>query len=304
IATISGRLEVTSLSRRLKTRTASPFRWIWIRAPSSLYSIAVSPPCSARTSSRSSAISASIGFIGARRRRPRDRSASAPSNKAISATNPRSPRNIWAVRTASGSTPAASAIPSSITPSFTPIRISPKTFFRRTSRSSCEARPRSDSSSRRRALVESAPWASAICAKALETSRIVSDRGTNVTCFVPSSAFLSVAHPTFSARASDSAKIRPMTRCTAGATSSLRREHVQGEEDSPQRRGRQDGARTHRTDRSERVKEEDGEDADRTEGEEDQDREDAQRDRERSRRDGNNPAEHRGADHELNLQEG
>src|SRR5439155_585489 len=60
IATISGKLSVTSLSRREKMRTTSPLRWIWMRAPSSLYSMAVWPPCSWRTSSRSSAISASL----------------------------------------------------------------------------------------------------------------------------------------------------------------------------------------------------------------------------------------------------
>src|SRR5207248_113205 len=72
IATISGKLSVTSLSRREKMRTALPRRWIWMRAPSSLYSIAVWPPCSRRTSSRSSAISASSGFLGGRSRRPGD----------------------------------------------------------------------------------------------------------------------------------------------------------------------------------------------------------------------------------------
>ena len=182
------------------------------------------PPCTASTSSRSSAISASIGFIGARRRKPRTRRPSAPSKSAIAAIIPRSPRNMWAVRTVSRSTPDASAIPSSITPSFTPIRISPNTFFKSTSRSPSDARPRRDSRSRRRTLVESAPWASAICANVCETSRMLRVRGTRVACFVPPSALLSVAHPTFRARASDSAKMRPTIRWTAGATSSLRRD--------------------------------------------------------------------------------
>src|SRR2546422_2023243 len=172
-------------------------------------------PCTASTSSRSSAIPASIGFIGARMRKPRERNPSAPSESAISAIIPRSPRNMWAVRTVSRSTPDASAIPSSMTPSFTPIRISPNTFFKSTSRSPSDARPRRDSKNRRRTLVESGPWASAIRANVCETSKMLKDCGTRLACFVLPKAFLSVAHPTFRARASDSAKMRPTIRWTA-----------------------------------------------------------------------------------------
>src|SRR2546425_5916120 len=393
IVTISGRLDVTSLSRRLKIFTTSPFRWIWIREPSSLYSIAVMPPCTASTSSRSSAISASIGFIGARRRKPRERNPSAPSKSAISPIIPRSPRNMWAVRTVSRSTPDASAIPSSITPSFTPIRISPNTFFKTTSRSPSDARPRRDSKRRRRPLVESGPWASAISANVRETSKMLKDRGTRLACFVPPRALWSVAHPTFRARASDSAKMRPTIRWTAGATSSLRRdrkmprgarasgavsswpraaasaprvgqrtyrprssasrrirtirqsgfqgfaaslrlrrpaenverdegadhegaaehldraqglrrEHVKGNEDPPQGGGREDGSRPHRSDGPKCIEEKDGEDSHRAEREEDQRWKDIERDRERGASDGDDPGEHRGADQELDLQEG
>src|SRR5438093_1444504 len=268
IATISGKLSVTSLSRRENMRTALPRRWIWMRAPSSLYSIAVWPPCSRRTSSRSSAISASIGFMGARSRRPRDRRPGAPSKRAISATRPRSPRNMCAVRTESASTPAASAMPSSMTPSFTPILISPKTFRSRTSRSPSDARPRRDSSRRRRALVESAPRASAIWPNRWVTSRIVSGRGTKVACFVPAKEVEDHEGPDHQGPADD---LHDAER--------LIREEVEGGQDAPEGGRRQDRSRPHRPDRPEGIEEQDGEHADRARGEEEQVGQDVGRDR-------------------------
>src|SRR2546426_2896776 len=84
----------------------------------------------------------------------------------------------------------------------------------------------------------------------------------------------------------------------------LRREYVEGDEDPPQGGGREDGTRAHRSDCPKRVEEKNREDSHRTQGEEDQRRQDVQRNRERGAGEGDDPGEDRGADQELDLQEG
>ena len=87
-------------------------------------------------------------------------------------------------------------------------------------------------------------------------------------------------------------------------TQGLCRKDVEGHEDSPQSRRGEDGTRSHCPDRPECVEEENREDSHRAEGEQDQRRQDIERDRERGAGEDDDPGEHRGADQELDLQEG
>ncbi len=102
MATMSGRLRVTSDMRRLQIATRSPSRWSWMRAPSYLYSSAEAPPWAASASSTSPAISASIGSSGTNTRGAAAASASAPCPSASAATVVRSPVTSAARRTAAG----------------------------------------------------------------------------------------------------------------------------------------------------------------------------------------------------------
>ncbi len=125
MATMSGRLRVTSDMRRLQMATRSPSRWSWMRAPSYLYSIAEVPPWAASASAGSVAISASIGSSGTKTRGWAAARAAASPPSARAATAVRSPVISAARRTVAGGAPAASAIASSTSPSERPMRISP-----------------------------------------------------------------------------------------------------------------------------------------------------------------------------------
>src|SRR5881409_3749655 len=111
-----------------------------MRAPSYLYSRAVRPPWAARITSKSVAISASMGRSGTNSRGVAAASASAPPARASAATPERSQRNRAARRTAAGSAPAAIPIASSTRPSDTPVRISPVMTRQSTARSASVAR--------------------------------------------------------------------------------------------------------------------------------------------------------------------
>src|SRR2546427_444288 len=170
VSTTSGRLAVTSERPRVQIPMCSPSRWSWMRAPSYLYSSAEVPPWAARTSSKSSAIWASMGRSGTPGRAVAEASAAAPPRAASAATWERSPSISAARRAVSSGAAKARAIASSTSPSDTPVRISPATIRCNVSRSSVEARatrPRSSSSRTRRAP---APPASATAANAAATS--------------------------------------------------------------------------------------------------------------------------------------
>ena len=100
-STTSGTRAVTSCSWRVKTRTSSPARCTWSRAPSSLYSKAASPSRSS-ASSASPAGFASIGATGDSSRSEKRARPAAPSSSAARATSPMLPANIAACRTLGG----------------------------------------------------------------------------------------------------------------------------------------------------------------------------------------------------------
>src|SRR5213593_1935121 len=216
ISTTSGRLRVTSDSRRVHTSTRSPARCSWMRAPSYLYSSAVRPPCAASTEGKSSAISASIGSSGTKGRGLAPATAAAPPVAASTATAVRSPSKSAARRVVATSTPHAAAIASSSSPSETPVRISPPTIRARKSRSSSDAREarRARRSSRARRTPE--PAAAATSANASATWRSV--RGTRSASASPGR---SAGNPrTPSTRGSDAGKARADRKATAMASSS------------------------------------------------------------------------------------
>src|SRR5213593_163429 len=214
ISTTSGRLRVTSDSRRVHTSTRSPARCSWMRAPSYLYSSAVRPPCAASTAAKSSAISASIGSSGTNGRGLAPATAAAPPAAASVATAPTSPRNSAARRAVGRSMPHAAAIASSRRPSETPVRISPPTIRLRNSRSSAEARAASRARRSSRARRTPAPAAAATSAKAPETSRRV--RGASSP---PAAASLG-SQRTPKTRGSEAGKARADRKATAMASSS------------------------------------------------------------------------------------
>ena len=97
-STISGTRSVTSARFRVNTRTSSPSRWIWIRAPSSFHSTAAGRIRS-KAPRMSSADWASIGCTGVRSERRNRARAALPPSIAAAATAPRSPASIAARRT-------------------------------------------------------------------------------------------------------------------------------------------------------------------------------------------------------------
>ena len=126
VATTSGSRPVISSSVRVNSRTSPPYRWAWIRIPSSFHSTAASwPPILASASSRLVALAASIGRTGRPTSRPNAASASLPPASAAAATAPSEPRSIIARRTSATGTDAARATASVITPSSAPCRSSP-----------------------------------------------------------------------------------------------------------------------------------------------------------------------------------
>ena len=109
---------------RVKTRTSSPRRCTWMRAPSSLNSTDARP-VTASAAVGSAAVDASIGSTGVPTARPTRSSVSAPSVRAVRAVAPRSPESMTARRTVAAGTSAALATASTRTPSSAPVRISP-----------------------------------------------------------------------------------------------------------------------------------------------------------------------------------
>ncbi|OLD91277.1 hypothetical protein AUG86_01710 [Euryarchaeota archaeon 13_1_20CM_4_64_14] len=110
-------------------------------------------------------------------------------------------------------------------------------------------------------------------------------------------------------RVSSASRAKDVSSAVVGVTvmdrtQGLRREDVEGHEDSPQGRRREDRTRAHCPDRPECVEEKDRENSHRAQGEQDQRRQDIQRDRERGAGEDDDPSEHRGADQELDLEEG
>ena len=84
-------------------------------------------------------------------------SAGSPPDSAASAVTPRSPDSMCALRTAAAGTAAALAIASTITPSRAPWRSSPPSTLHRSRCSSSVARPKTSTSSVRRAATTPAP---------------------------------------------------------------------------------------------------------------------------------------------------
>jgi len=178
------------------------------------------PPCTASTSSRSSAISASIGFIGARRRKPRERnlprlrSADLRNHPEVPEKHVGRPHGVQVrarrVRNALEHHALVHA-----DPHFAEhvLQEHVSFAFRRPAEEGLQqptTHPRRVRPVRLRDLRETSA----------RLPGCLNDRGMRLACFVLPRAFLSVAHPTFRARASDSAKMRPRFRWTAGATSS------------------------------------------------------------------------------------
>ena len=123
-STTSGSRCVTSARLRVKTRTSSPARCTWMRAPSSLYSTDASPVV-ASAADALDAVAASIGSTGRPTTSPTASSSAAVPVSASLAVSPRSPESIAARRTTSPGRSAARAIASVSTPSSAPVRISP-----------------------------------------------------------------------------------------------------------------------------------------------------------------------------------
>ena len=123
-STTSGRRWVMSARLRVNTRTSSPARCTWMRAPSSLYSTDASPVV-ASASAALGAVAASIGSTGRPTTSPTSSSSAAVPVSASRAVSPRSPESIAARRTTSPGRSAARAMASVSTPSSAPVRISP-----------------------------------------------------------------------------------------------------------------------------------------------------------------------------------
>ena len=139
-STTSGTRSVTSWSCRVKTRTSSPALWTWMRAPSTLYSKAASPRRS-RASPTSSAVLASIGATGDRRRMREARQGRRRLRRAPRAPpRPRLAANMAAWRTSRGRQDAARAIASCTRPSRAPWRTSPISSSTRKRRPGSSAR--------------------------------------------------------------------------------------------------------------------------------------------------------------------
>ena len=85
-STSSGTPSVTSRSVRVHTRTVSPSRWTWIRAPSSLCSTVTSGPSEASASSSDEPGLASMGRTGRPTSSRTAASASSPPARAVAAT--------------------------------------------------------------------------------------------------------------------------------------------------------------------------------------------------------------------------
>jgi len=219
-STTSGTLSVTSESLRLKTRVSLSLRWIWIRAPSYLYSNAVSPPCTSMASAASSVMLASIGFSGTNRLALILVSPSSPCDRATSATLPRSPVIIRARRTTPRGASPASAMASSITPSLAPILISPKMIRTSMSVSLLSADVSSPSISCSLSLLDPGPDAAATLDRIPWTFLMVS-RLLNRVVWPPwFSTLRTVLHPTSRLLGSNSGKTVPINKSTDGATSS------------------------------------------------------------------------------------
>src|SRR5437016_1919571 len=211
--TTSGRLAVTSESRRVQMATRSPSPCTCTRAPSYLYSSAVRPPCATRSSEKSVPVSASIGDSGTKRRGATRVSPAAPCARARTATAEMSPRKSAARLTASGSAPAISPIAPSTPPAEIPVRISPPMIRATISRSRADARAANAASRDSRRWRAPGPLASATAAKASATSASVSGAAAE--------ASGAAGRPrTPSPRGSDAGRGRPVRNATAGATSS------------------------------------------------------------------------------------
>ena len=169
-ATISGTRSVTSARFRVKTRTSSPSRWIWIRAPSSFHSTAAGRIRS-KADGMSSADCASIGCRGVRSESRKPRECLAPSADARPTRRRRGRRSASrraGPRGAARRRPVETA--STITPSRAPWRISPIRSPRRNACSSAVARANRSWSAVRRAAWEPAPASEPIRASAASTS--------------------------------------------------------------------------------------------------------------------------------------
>ncbi len=155
-STTSGSRCVMSARLRVNTRTSSPARCTWMRAPSSLYSTDASPTASI-ASLGLAAVAASIGSTGRPTTSPTASSSSAVPVSASRAVSPRSPESIAARRTESPGRSAARAIASMSTPSSAPVRMSPISTRRMKSCSRSVARAASSRSSRARSPLEPEP---------------------------------------------------------------------------------------------------------------------------------------------------
>ena len=139
---------VMSARLRVKTRTSSPARCTWMRAPSSLYSTDASPVPSIAAADARPPSTASIGSTG----RPppaRPASSSAGPVSASRAVSPRSPESMAAREHVAGAVGGARDGVGS-TPSSAPVRISPRITRARKSCSRVGRRARTAAQARRR----------------------------------------------------------------------------------------------------------------------------------------------------------
>ena len=210
-ATSSGTLPVISRRVRVQTRTSSPSRWTWMRAPSSLYSTVTSGPRPANAVSSESPGEASIGRTGRPTRRLTAASAGAPPSSARRAVSGRLPESMNARRTTAAGTSAAAAIASSITPSSAPWRSSPpSSAVRKRCSARVAAAKRSCRSSARR-FVEPAPAVAASASRVASTCPTVRVGSAAGGASMPDSVRQPV--PTRPCRAS------PASHAVAGSTS-------------------------------------------------------------------------------------
>ena len=173
-ATSSGTPAVISRSVRVQTRTSSPSRCTWMRAPSSLYSTVTSGPRPASAASSESPGEASIGRTGLPTCRVTAASAGSPPSRARRAVSGRRPDSMKARRTTAAGTSAAAATASSITPSSAPWRSSPPSSVVRKRCSSRVAAANRPCSSSARRLVEPAPAVAASASSVVSTASTVS----------------------------------------------------------------------------------------------------------------------------------
>src|SRR3954469_18573512 len=174
-STSSGTPSVTSRRVRVHTRTTSPFRCTWMRAPSSLYSTVTSVPRSASASSREEPGLAGIGRTGRPIWSRTSSRAATPPASATAAVSGRLPESMKARRTSVTGTSTAVATASRTTPSRAPWRSSPVSSRTRNRCSSAVAAENSRPRAPFRLAADPGPAVAASSVTAESTAATVSD---------------------------------------------------------------------------------------------------------------------------------